>query len=126
MENPTIFEDFVRALGAEPVEFPFKIECCGAFQTVHSMDVATRCSRDILKSAKSNGADLVTTTCPLCQFNLDDRQPEIERLERNFDTIPVVYFTQLLALALGLSAGELGFERNYINPMPVLQEKCGV
>ena len=123
MENPTIFEDFIRALGAEPVEFPFKIECCGAFQTVHSMDVATRCSRDILNSARNNGADLVTTTCPLCQFNLDDRQPEIQKSESDFATIPVVYFTQLLALALEMSAADLGFERNLIDPLPVLQAK---
>lgn len=123
MENPTIFEDFVRALGAEPVEFPFKIECCGAFQTVHSMDVATRCSRDILNSARNNGADLVITTCPLCQFNLDDRQPEIQKTNADFSTIPVLYFTQLLALALEMSAAELGFERNQIDPMPVLRAK---
>jgi heterodisulfide reductase subunit B len=126
MEDPTIFEDFVRALGAEPVEFPFKVECCGAFQTVHSMDVATRCSKDILHSARSNGADMVITTCPLCHFNLDDRQPEIEKQERNFEAIPVVYFTQALALALGLPPEDLGFERNLIDPLPVLRDKCGI
>lgn len=123
MENPTIFEEFVRSLGAQPVDFPYKIECCGAFQTVHSMDVATRCSRDILNSAAKSGADLVITTCPLCQFNLDDRQPEIQKSRRDFVSIPVVYFTQLLALALGMPAGDLGFERNLIDPLPVLQEK---
>ncbi len=126
MENPTIFEDFVRALGAEPVDFPYKIECCGAFQTVHSMDVATRCSRDILKSATKSGADLVITTCPLCQFNLDDRQPEIVKSDPGFSSIPVVYFTQLLALALGMSAEDLGFERNLIDPLPVLKGKGAV
>jgi len=123
MESPTVFEDFVRALGAEAVDFPYKIECCGAFQTVHSMDVATRCSRDILNSARKSGADVVITTCPLCQFNLDDRQTEIVKGEPNFGTIPVVYFTQLLALALGMQPAELGFERNLIDPLPVLREK---
>jgi len=123
MENPTIFEDFVRALGAEPVDFPFKIECCGAFQTVYSMDIATRCSRDILNSARNSGADLLITTCPLCQFNLDDRQPEIQKTDVDFTSIPVIYFTQLLALALDMSAGDVGFERNLIDPLPVLREK---
>ncbi len=123
MENPTIFEDFIRALGGEPVEFPYKVECCGAFQAVHSMDTATRCSRDILRSAKNSGADVVITTCPLCQFNLDDRQPEIQKTDAGFSSIPVVYFTQLLALALDLPAQELGFERNFIDPLPVLKEK---
>ncbi len=123
MENPTIFEDFIRALGAEPVDFPFKIECCGAFQTVNSMTTATRCSREILNSATLNGADLVITTCPLCQFNLDDRQPEILKEDPGFSTIPVFYFTQLLAVALGLNPEELGFERNFINPLDLLREK---
>ncbi|NPA25282.1 MAG: disulfide reductase [Deltaproteobacteria bacterium] len=123
MENPTIFEDFIRALGAEPVDFPFKIECCGAFQTVNSMATATRCSREILSNAVQNGADLVITTCPLCQFNLDDRQPEILKEDPAFTTIPVFYFTQLLAVALGLDSGNLGFERNFINPLELLQEK---
>lgn len=123
MENPTIFEDFVRALGAEPVEFPYKIECCGAFQAVHSMATATRCSRDILRSAKNSGADVVITTCPLCQFNLDDRQPEIQKSDPGFSSIPVVYFTQLLALALDLPPAELDFERNLIDPLPLLREK---
>jgi heterodisulfide reductase subunit B len=76
-----------------------------------------------LSSAKKSGADLVITTCPLCQFNLDDRQPEIQKNERDFMTIPVVYFTQLLALALGMAADDLGFERNLIDPLPVLREK---
>ena len=123
MENPTIFEEFVRSLGAEPVDFPFKIECCGAFQTVYSMDVATRCSRDILNSARENGADIIITTCPLCQFNLDDRQPEIEKSSRDFASLPVVYFTQLLALALAMPANKLGFERNLVDPLPVLRAK---
>ena len=123
MENPTIFEDFIRALGGEPVEFPYKVECCGAFQVVHSMDTTTRCSRDILRSAKNSGADVVITTCPLCQFNLDDRQPEIQKSDVGFVSIPVVYFTQLLALALDLPAQELGFERNFIDPLPILKEK---
>ncbi|MBN2809810.1 MAG: CoB--CoM heterodisulfide reductase iron-sulfur subunit B family protein [Deltaproteobacteria bacterium] len=123
MENPTIFEEFIRALGAEPVEFPYKVECCGAFQTVHSMTTATRCSHDILRSAKNSGADLVITTCPLCQFNLDDRQPEIQKSHTAFSAIPVLYFTQLLALALDLPAAGLGFERNLIDPLPLLKEK---
>jgi heterodisulfide reductase subunit B len=123
MENPSIFEDFIRALGAEPVDFPFKIECCGAFQAVNSMVTATRCSREILNNAVHNGADLVITTCPLCQFNLDDRQPEILKDDPGFTTIPVFYFTQLLAVALGLDPGELGFERNFINPLDLLREK---
>ena len=87
------------------------------------MDTATRCSRDILLSAKNSGADVVITTCPLCQFNLDDRQPEIQKSDPGFSSIPVVYFTQLLALALDLPAENLGFERNLIDPLPLLKEK---
>ncbi len=123
MENPTIFEDFVTALGAEAVDFPFKIECCGAFQAVNSMQTATRCSKAIIDNARRSGADLLITTCPLCQFNLDDRQPEILKEDPAFQTMPVFYFTQLLAVALGLDSENLGFERNFIDPLELLKAK---
>ena len=119
-DNPRIFEDLLRALGAEPVDFPLKAECCGAFQVVHSDAMATRCSREIIASAKTRGADLLVTACPLCQFNLEDRQAEMARAEQGFKGLPVLYFTQLLALALGDSAEALDVTRHHTDPRPVL------
>ena len=122
-DNPRIFEDLLRALGAEPVDFPLKAECCGAFQVVHSDAMATRCSREIVASAKARGADLLVTACPLCQFNLEDRQAEMAKAEQGFKGLPVLYFTQLLALALGESAEALDVSRHHTDPRPVLQAR---
>lgn len=92
-ENPTIMEDFIRALGAEPVVSPLRNECCGGYITLEDRSMAIKRSAAVAESAKSLGADAIVTACPLCLYNLT----------RNSDTaIPTVYFTELLAEALGL------------------------
>ncbi len=121
-EAPSVFEDFLKALGAEPVYFPHKNECCGAFQVMNNVETANRCSKEIIDSAVTNEADLIVTSCPLCQFNLDDRQDTLKGLYPEFKKIPVVYLTQLLGLALGLEYETLELERNYVNPIPVLKK----
>ncbi|NTU60409.1 MAG: disulfide reductase [Deltaproteobacteria bacterium] len=122
-DAPRIFEDLLLALGAEPVDYPMKAECCGAFQVVRSDDMATRCSREIIASAKARGAELLVTACPLCQFNLEDRQAEMARAEQGFKGLPVLYFTQLLALALGDSAEALDVSRHHADPRPALRAR---
>ncbi len=122
-DNPSIFEDLLRALGAEPVDYPMKAECCGAFQVVHSDAMATRCSREIIDSAKKRGAEMLVTACPLCQFNLEDRQGEMAKEEQGFKGLPVLYFTQLLAVALGEAAEAMDVTSNHTDPRPVLQAK---
>jgi heterodisulfide reductase subunit B len=122
-EAPTIFEEFLEAITCEPVDFPFKIECCGAFQSVGAPEVATECAYAILSSALRNGAEAVTTTCPLCQFNIDSMQKEIHEKHNDFPGVPVIYFTQLLGLALGLPVEKLDLERNDVDPRPLLVEK---
>jgi heterodisulfide reductase subunit B len=122
-ERPTIFEDFLEALGARAVDFPFKIECCGSFQSVGSPDVATECAYKILGSAMKNGAEVIVSTCPLCTFNIDHKQTDIKQKHLDFKTIPVLYFTQILGLAMGVEAETLGFEQNAVDPLPLLKEK---
>ena len=122
-EDPSIFEDFLKAIGCEPVNFPYRNECCGAFQVMNNVETANRCSKEIIDNAIGNGADLIVTSCPLCQFNLDDRQNVLKELYPEFKKIPVVYLTQLLGLALGLDYESLEFERNAVDPVPVLKEK---
>ena len=121
-EKPTIFENFVKSIGAEPIYFPYRNECCGAFQVMNNVETANRCSKEIIDNAIKNGADLIVTSCPLCQFNLDDRQKVLKEKYDKFQTIPVVYFTQLLGLALGLDFKVLEFDRNVIDPLPVLEK----
>ena len=122
-EAPSIFEDFVKALGCTPVYFPFKNECCGAFQVMNNVETANRCSKEIIDNAILNKADLIVTSCPLCQFNLDDRQGVLSELYPEFKKLPVIYLTQLLGLALGLPFEVLEFDKNLVDPVPVLKEK---
>lgn len=123
IENPTILEDLMTRLGADPVDFPLKTECCGAYQTVDKPEVIADRANQILTSAQNQGADVVTVSCPLCAFNLDQRQKETAQLYPEFKNIPVLYFTQLLALALGCPEDSLGFNLNYIDPKPILKER---
>jgi heterodisulfide reductase subunit B len=122
-ERPTIFEEFLEALGAEAIGFPFNIECCGSFQSVGSPEVATECAHNILCSAMKEGAEVVTTSCPMCAFNLDQKQAEIKQKYLDFKEIPVLYFTQLLGIAMGRDYRALGFVQNGVDPLPILKVK---
>lgn len=91
-ENPKIIEDFIRALGGEPVIYPYRNECCGGYVTMESPELAKKKSTTVTDSAKNAGAEVMVTACPLCRYNL----------MKNGSDIPVVYFTELLAEALGV------------------------
>jgi len=83
MENPTILEDLMATLGADPVDFPYKTECCGAYQTVDRPDIIADRTNRILTSARDHGAEIVVVSCPLCAFNLDQRQKQtVEKFVR--------------------------------------------
>jgi len=123
VDNPTVMENIVKALGAEVIDIPFKSKCCGTYHTVHMKDVASDLSQRILNQAVKGGADLITLACPLCEYNLGGRQDEIKGLYRGFSPIPVVYFTQLMALAFGLGEESVGFSENESSPVPLLREK---
>jgi len=122
-EQPRVMEDLLEALGARVVDSPFKVECCGSYETVNRPEiVAEKCHR-ILADAVNRGADLVVTSCPLCEFNLDDRQEAISAIAPRFPGIPVLYFTSLMAIAFDLPREEWGLESAKVDPMPVLEEK---
>lgn len=120
MENPTIMSEFIEAVGAVPVGSSHQTECCGAYLTVDEKELVIERSYEILKSARRAGADIILTSCPLCQFNLDDRQKQVKEKYPEFEEIPVLYFTQLLAFAMGLDKTVLRFDLNYIDPKTVL------
>jgi len=119
-EQPTIFEDFLEALGCEVVDFPMKTECCGGFQIVRDEETAISCSQNVTASAIKAGADIIVTTCPLCRYNLDKKQKEIGERVQEWPEIPVIYFTQLLGLALGIDDKHIDFKDNYVDPRPAL------
>ncbi|MBQ2714892.1 MAG: CoB--CoM heterodisulfide reductase iron-sulfur subunit B family protein [Clostridia bacterium] len=92
VENPTIMEDFIRALGADPVVYPYRNECCGGYVVMDDKESAKKKSSKVLESARLAGAEIVLTACPLCKYNL----------EKSGMDMPVVYLTELLAEALGV------------------------
>jgi heterodisulfide reductase subunit B len=122
-ERPTLFEEFLEALGAQAIDFPYKVECCGSFQSVGAPDVATECAYKILSSAMKNGAEVVVSTCPMCTFNIDQKQTDIRKRYLDFKSIPILYFTQALGMAMGVDARSLGFEQNAVDPLPLLKSK---
>lgn len=91
-ENPKIIEDFIRALGADPVVYPMRNECCGGYVALEDAASAKKKSTAVCHSAEVHGADTLVTACPLCMYNL----------VKNGSPVPVVYFTELLAEALGV------------------------
>ena len=112
-DSPTILEDLIRATGAESVYFPFKNECCGAYETVSEVDFVVERTRNIVGNAVRNGADAIIVSCPLCAFNLDNRQKNVEQKYPDFEGLPVLYFTQVLAMALGLDREVCNFDLHY-------------
>jgi heterodisulfide reductase subunit B len=121
-EAPVILHDLVRALGAEPVDFPYSIECCGSYLTVKEPQISETLSKDIVTSARERGAQVIITACPLCQFNLDYPQRETEA-GRAGNEIPVLYFTQLMAAALGLPEEDWGMGEHYVDPRSLFNEQ---
>ena len=92
-EDPHILEDFIRAIGAEPVVYPYRNECCGGYISLKEKEMSGRMSCNIVDSAAGAGAEMLITACPLCMYNLN---------KSGSGKIPVYYFTELLAEALGV------------------------
>jgi heterodisulfide reductase subunit B len=109
-EHPTCMEDLVAAAGAEPVEWPYKTECCGASLSMSQSSVVCRLSHRLLSMARQAGAECLAVACPLCQVNLDLRQADAVKAHGPLPPTPVLYVTQLLGLALGLSFADLGLD----------------
>ena len=122
-ENPVILGEFLTALGAVPIDFPESTRCCGSYQVVSSPDDITEYTRPILSSAASHGAEALVLTCPLCDYNLGRGQKGLAEKQAGFKEMPLFYFTQLLALALGLGPHVCHFELNHGSPESLLREK---
>jgi heterodisulfide reductase subunit B len=120
-DHPTSLDDLMAALGASPVDYPHKNECCGAYLAVKAPDVTREMVYTILKSVQAAGAEAVVTNCPLCQFNLDKQQAEMRKIHAGYQPVPVFYFSQLMGLALGLDSRDYGWERHYISTAPLLE-----
>lgn len=121
-EHPTCMEELVGALGARPVDWPFKTECCGAGLAMTNSSVVNRLGHKLLSMARQAGARCIAVACPLCQINLDLRQADAVRAHGDIPKTPILYITQLLGLALGLSAKELGLDALIVSASSLLTQ----
>lgn len=122
-ENPQMMDRLMEMLAAESIDWAFKTECCGASLPLSRPDIVLRLSHRILSQAKQLGADCIVVACPMCHSNLDTRQKEIEAEYRDGAGLPVLYFTQLVGLALGFSAKQLLLDKHLTDPLPMLKNK---
>jgi heterodisulfide reductase subunit B len=122
-DQPVSIDDLAAVTGAEPVDWPYKTECCGASLSMTHTDVVRRLSHRLLSMAHEAGAECVIVACPMCQVNLDLRQPDAVRAYGPIPEMPVLYITQLLGLALGLTPKELGLDALTISPTRLLKHR---
>jgi heterodisulfide reductase subunit B2 len=125
-EFPTTMDDLMSVLGASVVYFPAKARCCGASLMASNQEAAFRLCRNILLCAQENQADCIVTACPLCQMNLDAFQDGINARYGTRFAMPVLYFTQLVGIALGIPATGLGLGREIVAAGPLLSRFADV
>jgi heterodisulfide reductase subunit B len=117
-EEPRLLEDLVQLLGAEPVDWPLRLDCCGASLALPRVDLVHELSGKILTMAHQRGAQVLMVACPLCHSNLDFQQDAALRALGADFRLPVLYLTQVVGLALGVPAHDLGLSRHFV-PVPV-------
>jgi len=118
-ENPTDMDHLLQATGAEIKDWSYKTSCCGGSHSLTRPDIAVKLSRELIEQARRAGADAIAVACPLCHANLDARQFQMKLPE----SMPIFYFTQLLALALGLPEKTTALHKNLTDPRPLLKSK---
>ncbi|HUT20328.1 MAG TPA: CoB--CoM heterodisulfide reductase iron-sulfur subunit B family protein [Anaerolineae bacterium] len=123
-EDPTTMERLISALGAEPIDWPYKTECCGGSLALTRTHIVAKLCHDILQMAADEGAECIMVACPLCQSSLDLRQAQVNRQYKTDFHMPVLYFTQLIGLALDVGNKELGLSRLIVSPDSLLRAKA--
>lgn len=122
---PHVFEDLLTAIGATPVDFPLRDRCCGGSLIVTHRPAALSMVYALLQDAADHDAEVVATACPLCQVNLECYQRQVNRTFGTSFRLPVLYFTQLVGLALGIPPQRLGVGTELVSPAPVLAKVAG-
>lgn len=123
--NPQSMENVFRAIGATPVIYRGRTQCCGWPLSSYATEQSFKMAGMHLRDAIAQGADCMVTPCPLCHLNLDSRQPEVERVIGESLGLPVLHLPQLIALALGVDPKQLGLDRHIVSTRSVL-EKLGI
>ena len=122
-ENPQHMERLMEHLGAEPIPWSYQTDCCGASLVMTRTDIVRKLSQRILSMAKEAEADCLVTGCPMCQANLDTRQEEIKKDTGEKDDLPILYFSELMGLALGHKDVKKWLGRHITDPIKVLNKR---
>lgn len=117
-ENPVQMDEIMEAIGAQPLDWSGKVECCGGSLALARTDIVYKLVEDLLVAARRSGANCIVTACPLCQINLDTRQKG-----NKGEQLPILYFTELLGFAFGLSDTKKWFKKHLISPFKLLGER---
>lgn len=121
--KPHFMDDLLAASGAENVEFPLKTACCGGAHTLSDSDTSTKLVLNILQAAEAAGAEVIATECPTCHTGLEMHQVRAEKRYGKKTNVKILYFTQLLGLALGVSPRKLGIHTNISDSMDLIIDR---
>jgi heterodisulfide reductase subunit B len=121
IENPQGMETVCKALGAEPIDWGYKTDCCGASASVNDNELSLRLMSNIMKDAVARGANCFVTTCPMCQLNLDAYQDKAGQKYGVSERLPVYFITELLGISMGLNALQLQLDRHFVESIGLLR-----
>jgi len=121
-EQPTSMEEVIKAVGAKPVDWNYKVECCGGAHSIAHKEIVVDLSKKIIDDARMHGADVIIVACPMCHSNLDMRQKAIKKENTAFADMPVLYLSEFVGLALGLKPEELGLNLHFIDTKSLLEK----
>jgi heterodisulfide reductase subunit B len=124
LTQPHFMDDLLAAAGAENVDFPLKTACCGGAHTLSDSDTSTKLVLNILEAAEAAGADVIATECPTCHSGLEMHQVRAEKVLGRKTRVKMLYFTQLLGIALGLSPRKVGVHENISDGLQALKERA--
>jgi len=122
-EQPQSMDRILEALGAQTVSWSHKAECCGGAFAVPEVGIVLDLGQQVLEAARDAGAEAVVVACPMCQLNLDSRQEAFSKAQTIRPDLPIIYFTQLIALAYGHPVRRAGLKRLLVDPLPLLRRK---
>jgi heterodisulfide reductase subunit B len=121
VENPTSLQRIATTVGATAATFPSMTRCCGGSLMFTNRKIMLKLTYEILKEAKASGADCVIVACPICQMALDARQIDVEKEYNEKFDMPILYFTQLIGLAVGIDPKKLGLDKNFVSTSNLLK-----
>jgi heterodisulfide reductase subunit B len=121
--QPHFMDDLLAAAGAENVDFPLKTACCGGAHTLSDSDTSTKLVTNIIRAAEASGAEVIATECPTCHSGLEMHQIRGEKRFGFKSNVKILYFTQLLGMALGVPLRDLGVHENISDSMEFLQDR---